>query len=299
VWQSVAGGWAPSRREGQGVPLLTSAAMTGYNHRKDVHPASSPPDRSFFRPAMPPGKIPQRFQPVVQACQERLGYEFKNPALLYAALTHASGTDHRLNSNERLEFLGDAILGFVTCELLFNRYPEFLEGALTQIKSSVVSRTTCGRIGLRIGLPEFLLTGKGMDLKRGLPRSLVANAFESVIAAIFLDGGIDAAREFLTGHLTEEIESIVEGNLQLNFKSSLQHIAQRDFGQPPSYHVLDEQGPDHHKSFQICAQIGPRRFAPAWGNNKKQAEQRAASNALAELEGQAPPYDGQPVPQHG
>jgi ribonuclease-3 len=239
---------------------------------------------------MPFAQIPFQHRMTVEACQERLGYRFSDPSLLYAALTHASGANDRLDSNERLEFLGDAILGFLTCELLFHRYPDSLEGDLTQIKSALVSRSTCARIGNEIGLAEFLLTGKGMDLRRGLPKSLVANAFESVLAAIFLDGGMMAARRFLVEHLVTEIQTMIEGNLQLNFKSSLQQLAQRDFGAPPSYHVLDEQGPDHRKSFQICAQVDGRRFAPAWGSNKKQAEQRAAGNALAELEGKLPPF---------
>ncbi len=239
---------------------------------------------------MSPVHVPIQHQANIDACQERLGYRFKDPTLLYAALTHASGASDRLNSNERLEFLGDAVLGFLTCELLFNRFPDYLEGDLTLIKSNLVSRSTCARIGNDLGLANFLLLGKGMDLRRGLPKSLVANALESVLAAIFLDGGMMAARRFLIEHLVSEIQANEDDSLQLNFKSSLQQLAQRDFGAPPSYHVLDEQGPDHRKSFQICAQVSGRRFTPAWGSNKKHAEQRAAGNAIAELEGNAPPY---------
>lgn len=239
---------------------------------------------------MHPAKIPFQHQATVDACQERLGYRFSDPTLLYAALTHASVADDRLNSNERLEFLGDAVLGFLTCELLFNRFPDYLEGDLTLIKSSLVSRATCARIGNEIGLADFLVIGKGMDMRRGLPRSLVANALESVLAAIFLDGGMMAARRFLIDFLVAEIQANEEENLQLNFKSSLQQLAQKEFGAPPTYVVLDEQGPDHRKFFQICAQVAGRRFTPAWGSNKKNAEQRAAGNALAELEGKDPPY---------
>lgn len=234
--------------------------------------------------------IPARYRASIEACQESLGYQFSDPQLLLSALTHASSADDRLNSNERLEFLGDSVLGFLACEFLFDQYPEFSEGDLTQVKSAVVSRATCARIGHQIGLDEFLVTGKGMDMRKGLPRSLVANAFESVIAAIFLDGGMLEARRFLIGHLASEIRRVVEGNLQTNFKSDLQQYAQRNIGSPPSYHVLDEEGPDHRKRFQVCAQIGSRRFTAAWGSNKKNAEQRAAANAIAELEGETPPY---------
>lgn len=227
---------------------------------------------------------------MLERCQDRLGYHFENPELLYEALTHASSADNRLHSNERLEFLGDAILGFVVCELLFQRYPDLLEGDLTQIKSAAVSRSTCTKIGLRIGLTEFIVTGKGMNTNAGLPTSLIANAFESIIAAIFLDGGMQSTRNFIIDQIMVEIKEIVDGNAELNFKSTLQQFAQRRFGIPPSYHLMGESGPDHRKRFQVCAQVGKQRFAAAWGANKKQAEQRAAGNALAELEGEEPPF---------
>ena len=129
-----------------------------------------------------------------------------------------------------------------------------------------------------------------MNTKRGIPESLVANAVESIIAAIFLDGGMHPARIFIVDQILVEIRQIVEGKAELNFKSALQQFAQRRFGTPPSYHLLDESGPDHRKNFQVCAQVGKQRYAPAWGANKKQAEQRAAGNALAELEGETPPF---------
>ena len=239
---------------------------------------------------MASSRIPSSYLAKLESCEEKLGYQFSNRHLLLAALTHASGADDRLNSNERLEFLGDSILGFLTCELLFERYPDFSEGDLTLVKSAVVSRATCARIGNELELGKHLLTGKGMDLSKGLPNSLVANALESVLAAIFLDGGMLAARRFLIRHLVGEVRQIVDGNLQTNFKSALQQYAQKNAGAPPSYHVLAEEGPDHRKSFQICAQIGSRRFPPAWGTNKKNAEQRAAGNAIAELEGNPPPF---------
>lgn len=234
--------------------------------------------------------VPHEHREMIEACQERLGYEFQDPTLLHEALTHASGANNRLRSNERLEFLGDSILGFVVCDLLCQRYPDLLEGDLTQIKSAAVSRSTCGKIGMKIGLSDFLLTGKGMSVARGIPSSLVANAVESIIAAIYLDGGLRPARVFIIEHIVDEIREIVDGNAELNFKSSLQQFAQRKYGSPPAYHLLDQTGPDHRKNFQICAQVGNRRFSPAWGANKKEAEQRAAGNALAELEGDNPPF---------
>src|SRR5277367_6186209 len=124
-----------------------------------------------------------------ERCERRIGYEFRDKTLLGAALTHASGAQHRLASNERLEFLGDAILGAVVCELLYAQYPEYLEGDLTKIKSIVVSRQTCAKISEALNLQEFLVLGKGMTTHPSVPPSLLADVFESLIAAIYLDGG--------------------------------------------------------------------------------------------------------------
>ena len=223
-------------------------------------------------------------------CQHRLNYTFRNTAILRAALTHASGAEHRLASNERLEFLGDAVLGFVVCELLFRQFPQYLEGDLTKIKSVVVSRQTCAKISEALGLQEFLILGKGMTTHPSIPPSLLADVFESLIAAIYLDGGYDAVRTFINAYIGPEIEMAATGELGGNYKSLLQQFAQREFGSTPSYHLLDEKGPDHSKCFKIVAQVVGQRYQPAWGRNKKEAEQRAACNALSELKGEAAPY---------
>lgn len=223
-------------------------------------------------------------------CEERIGYRFRNRALLVAALTHASGADHRLASNERLEFLGDAILGFVVCDLLFRNFPEFLEGDLTKIKSVVVSRQTCAKISIALNLQEFLIVGKGMAASQTVPPSLLADAFESIVAAIYLDGGEAEARAFIERLILPEIELTRSGEFGGNYKSQLQQLAQREFGSTPVYQLLDEKGPDHSKCFKITAQVGGQRYMPAWGRNKKEAEQRAACNALSELVGLTAPY---------
>lgn len=216
-------------------------------------------------------------------CQRRIGYAFRDPALLVAALTHASGAQHRLGSNERLEFLGDAILGFLVCETLYRSFPESLEGDLTRIKSVVVSRETCTRISEQLRLVDFLIVGKGLSINRPVPTSVLSDLFESLVAAIYLDGGLDAVRPLVARMLAPEIEQVASGAQGSNHKSLLQQWAQRDFGVTPTYEVLAEAGPDHSKSFHVSAQIGERRYPPAWGRNKKEAEQRAASNALVEL----------------
>ena len=127
-------------------------------------------------------------------CQQVIGYQFRKPKLLRAALTHASGADHRLASNERLEFLGDAILGLVTCEYLFQQFPSYQEGDLTKLKSAVVSRRTCARISRKMHLGDFLFLGKGMNTHTDVPASLLADVYESVVGAIYLDGGLEAGR---------------------------------------------------------------------------------------------------------
>jgi ribonuclease-3 len=220
----------------------------------------------------------------VVECQRRIGYEFRDPALLVAALTHASGAQHRLASNERLEFLGDSILGFLVCEKLYRLFPDSLEGDLTRIKSVVVSRETCSRISEQLDLESFLIVGKGLSTpSRAVPTSVLSDLFESLVAAIYLDGGMDAVRPLVERMLVPEIGKVASGEMGSNHKSLLQQWAQRDFGITPTYEVLEEVGPDHSKSFRVSAQIGGRRYAPAWGRNKKEAEQRAASNALGEL----------------
>jgi len=222
------------------------------------------------------------------SCQNRLGYVFADPEILRAALTHASGANTRLASNERLEFLGDAILGAVVCDCLYHRFPDLLEGELTRIKSVVVSRQTCAAISQELGLDECLIVGKGMASARRIPDSLMADVFESIVAAIFLDGGITAARDFVLTHLNGEIERADGAGMGDNYKSHLQQLAQRDLGETPTYRLLDEKGPDHDKVFKMAAKIGRQCYPAAWGRNKKEAEQRAARNALTVLDEQAP-----------
>ena len=227
---------------------------------------------------------------ILARCERRVGYTFRDKAMLRAALTHASGAEHRLASNERLEFLGDSILGFVVCEMLFRQFPQYLEGELTKIKSVVVSRQTCAKISEALGLQEFLILGKGMTTTPTVPPSVLADVFESLTAAIYLDGGHEAARQFINTYIGPEVELAAAGELGGNYKSLLQQFAQREYGSTPTYHLLDEKGPDHSKCFKMVAQVSGQRYQPAWGRNKKEAEQRAACNALSELKGEAAPF---------
>jgi ribonuclease-3 len=227
----------------------------------------------------------------LEGCQEVIGYQFRDPGLLREALTHASGANHRLASNERMEFLGDAILGAIVCDMLYRRFPDYLEGDLTRIKSIVVSRRTCAKISEEMGIDEFLLIGKGMGSHDQTPSSMMADVFESLIGAIYLDGGMEAARGFIEREIGPEIDAVEGGQGGVNHKSRLQQVAQRQFGETPSYLLLDEKGPDHSKCFKMAARIGSRCFAPAWGRNKKDAEQHAALNALCQIAGEPLPFE--------
>jgi ribonuclease-3 len=227
---------------------------------------------------------------LLEHCQDLLDYTFENIGYLQSALTHASGADHRLASNERMEFLGDAVLGLIVCDLLYRKFPDYLEGELTRIKSVVVSRSTCAKISERLGFERCLILGKGMGMQGPTPASLLADVFESLIGALYLDGGIEAARRFIVEHIEAEIDETVEGHGFINHKSLLQQSAQRQFGATPTYLLLDVKGPDHSKCFKVAAQIGRQRYCPAWGKNKKDAEQRAAMNAMSELSGEPVPF---------
>lgn len=231
-----------------------------------------------------------KVQRTLAECQKAIGYRFTNPDHLHSALTHTSGANTRQASNERLEFLGDSVLGLIACELLFATYPDYQEGDMTKVKSVVVSRKTCADFSRRLRLGEFLFLGKGVQVAGELPPNILADLYEALVGAIFLDGGYAAARDFVEAYLRPEIERVAGDAVNNNSKSRLQQVAQREYGSAPRYLVLDEQGPDHDKCFKIAAEIDGHRFAPVWGRNKKDAELRAAENALAEIQGTDVPF---------
>jgi len=218
-------------------------------------------------------------------CQESIGYLFRRGGLLRKALTHSSVKDAKHPSNERLEFLGDAILGMTISEYLFSMLPENDEGDLTKVKSVVVSSQTLSRLGLEMGLDKYLLLGKGIRLKREIPRSLIANAVEAVIAAVYLDRGMEAARHFILDHLHTYVEEVLaDEHVEKNYKSLLQQCAQHELSGTPTYRVVAERGPDHSKCFRIAAVINGREFPMGTGASKKEAEQSAARIALDSIE---------------
>lgn len=212
-----------------------------------------------------------------------LGYKFKNPDLLKESLTHASIADRRLESNERMEFLGDAVLDLIICEALYRKFPEYQEGDLTKIKSAVVSRRTCAEVATETGLVDLLIIGKGISSRNALPSSLAAAVYESIVAALYLDGGFDVVKEYVLRTMMPKLEIIAADAHQQNFKAVLQQYAQKVLSATPVYELLDEKGPDHSKCFEVCVAIDGRRFTSAWGPNKKTAEQKAALLALEDL----------------
>ncbi|MHC5024039.1 MAG: ribonuclease III [Planctomycetota bacterium] len=219
----------------------------------------------------------------LRIAEQMLGHQFSDPSLLEQALTHASLVDARLHSNERLEFLGDAVLGLVVCQYLFTEFDDLLEGEMTKIKSTVVSRQLCAEVAEGLGCAELIRLGKGMGDSRRLPGSVLAAVFEALIGALYVDAGLEVARRFILKKLEERIARAAQSGHQSNFKSVLQQTAQRMLDRLPQYIVLDEKGPDHAKCFEVCVEIGATRYRGCWGASKKQAEQAAALEALIEL----------------
>jgi len=215
--------------------------------------------------------------------QAILCHQFNDIGLLDLSLRHASISESRLDSNERLEFLGDAILGMIVCERIFLRYPEYLEGEMTKIKSLAVSRKICAKVAIDLGLDQLIRVGKGMQTHAKLPQSLAAAVLESVIAAVYIDGGMKAARNFLEPLLDPLLDEAVDSGHQHNFKSVLQQHAQKTIGVSPYYRILDEKGPDHAKAFNIAVELDGEQYEPCWGQSKKAAEQRAALSALTSM----------------
>jgi ribonuclease III len=220
---------------------------------------------------------------ILHQIEQTLGHQFTDQAILAKAFTHSSSVDNRLDSNERLEFLGDAILSIVICQKLFEKFTSYPEGELTKMKSMLVSRGTCAQVARRLGLPKYLIVGKGMSSHKSFPMSLAAGLLEAVIAAVYIDNGFESARGFILGNFASFLDEIDSEEAHGNYKSLLQQHAQEQFSASPNYVLLDEKGPDHNKCFESEVVIDQRHFPSAWRANKKEAEQKAAYNALVEL----------------
>ncbi len=217
--------------------------------------------------------------------QDRIAYMFQDPQLLTKALTHSSfayESEDSTDDNEVLEFLGDSVLGFILADFLCESFPELDEGGLSKLKSIMASTSALHGFALDIKLHKSILLGKGEEKSGGRKKkSILAGAFEAVIAAIYLDGGIDAARRFLMGHFRHFIRKIDTGDCAINnYKSALQEHLQKDDSLAPVYRTVTTRGPDHKKRFEVEVSFRNKLLARAKGSSKKDAEQKAAERAF-------------------
>ena len=227
--------------------------------------------------------------------EQRIGYQFQDIRLLRQALTHSSfSNEHRMNklhNNERLEFLGDAVLELVTSEFLFTKYFKLPEGELTKLRASIVCEPTLAYCAEEISLGEYLYLGKGEDSTGGRHRnSIVSDAMEAMIGAIYMDGGFTSAKEYIHRFILNDIE---HKQLFFDSKTILQEIVQSNFEEGLSYELLSETGPDHAKCFEVCAKVGEETIGAGTGRTKKAAEQIAAYRGILELKKRL----NQPVPE--
>jgi len=222
------------------------------------------------------------------ALASRLGIGFVDLGLLHQSLLHSSYVNEHdlpeLEGNERLEFLGDAVLGLVVTEELYRRFREKREGELSKFKSVVVSRKVLAEKAKQLDLGRWICLGKGEELTGGRNRrSILANTFESVVGAIFLSGGVERARPFILQHLYEEIDKVSSGQGLRDYKSELQERVQQEGGKLPRYRVVDIQGPDHDKWYKIEVLLDEVVIGAGSGKSKKSAEQAAAKEALLRI----------------
>jgi len=220
----------------------------------------------------------------MKALEKILGYTFKNQSLLLNALTHSSYANEARNgitSNERLEFLGDSVLSIIVSKYLYNEFPDLPEGELTKIRASLVCEKSLCVFSRELELGRFLRLGKGEDKGGGRERdSILADAFEAVLAAMYLDGGIDVARKHVLRFISREMKQTNHDEGFKDFKTALQEIIQRNPEESVSYYLIDEEGPDHNKVFTVEVHLNSNVIGTGKGKSKKQAEQMAAKQAL-------------------
>ena len=229
----------------------------------------------MFLRRQPEYPIPQKQR---QTIERRIGYRFRKQALLVQALTHSSyaHAHPQCPDNERLEFLGDAVLGLSMAETLYRKHPTFSEGEMTKLKSQIVSQISLQAIARMLQLHIHLLTeGHG-----ALQASSLCGAFEALLGAVYLDGGLKPAERFLAAHLGTAVADIESGRVDYDAKSALQELCLKQFHAPPRYRVVAERGPAHAKQFEVSVQIRGQHYATGKGKSKKSAEQACAQAAL-------------------
>lgn len=211
--------------------------------------------------------------------------KFSDLRLLNLAFTHTSYSNEcrsASDNNERLEFLGDSVLGMITAEYLFSSFTRFHEGEFSKIKAVVVSEESLSEVALRLGVNDYLLIGRGERSQGGnLKKAILADCMEAVIAALYLDQGLDAARRFVLSFIPGQVEKFLENKLSYkDYKTELQEYLQKRRGKVPKYVLVSQTGPDHDQVFSVTVELGTKVYGPAEGRNKKSAEQAAARMAL-------------------
>ena len=223
----------------------------------------------------------------MEKLEERLGYTFQNRRLLENALTHSSYANENKakgeSSNERLEFLGDSVLGMVVADHLYRNHPDMPEGELTRTRAALVCEESLVEVAGQLELGQYLKLGRGEDAGGGRQRpSIQADAVEAVIAAVYLDGGIGSARKLITRFILTNNRREQEGVIR-DFKTALQELVQRESGQVLTYHLLGKSGPDHAKVFSVAVELNGKPLGAGEGRSKKEAEQAAAKAAVEKL----------------
>ena len=220
----------------------------------------------------------------MEALSKKLDHVFTDETLLRTALTHSSyANEHRCESNERLEFVGDSVLGMVVADRLYRRFPGLSEGRMTRLRAELVCERSLFEVAGELGLGEYLLLGRGEEASGGRSRhSILADCVEAVIAAIYLDGGLERARSFIDAHILSKLPDADAASH--DYKTELQERIQQTPGRAVSYELTGESGPDHAKRFTSAVLIGGRRAGTGEGRSKKEAEQMAAKAALEDLE---------------
>lgn len=220
--------------------------------------------------------------------ESKIGYKFNDITLLDRGLTHSSYANEqkkkRVAYNERLEFLGDSVLGLVVSDYIFDKYPDYPEGELTKLRATVVCEGALSLASKQLKLGKYLLLGKGEEATGGRERvSILADAFEAIIGSIYLDGKLLNAKTFILGNLKDIIDLAVKGNLFIDYKTELQEILQKKTKEKIVYVVLNEEGPDHNKTFHVGLKVGDEFLGEGKGKSKKEAEQNSAKSALDKL----------------
>lgn len=213
--------------------------------------------------------------------QEKLNYAFHNISLIETALTHSSyANEHGCESNERLEFVGDSVLGMVTASYLYRTYPDWPEGKMTKLRAELVCEQSLWEVADRLGFGDYLRLGRGEELSGGRTRhSILADCVEAVIAALYLDGGIEPAKAFINANILSKAAAGAAPHVS-DWKTQLQELVQQKPGHSVSYEMIGESGPDHCKRFTAAALVEGKRIGVGEGATKKEAEQMAAKSAL-------------------